>query len=134
VICGSVTHLQVHHKVYRGNLEDALIDDLETLCRKHHRLTHGFGPTDCESKAKEILAMFNREKRPKVSDWQELKVLVQCDDDLIIFGDVMFRYIISFVPGEKHGWASEWWMDKGKYDFWFRRACGVRKSIQERIT
>lgn len=40
--CGETEKLSVHHKIYREPLEDALDEDLETLCRKHHMREHPY--------------------------------------------------------------------------------------------
>lgn len=39
--CRSTVALQVHHKFYRESWLDTIVDDLETLCPKCHRRTHG---------------------------------------------------------------------------------------------
>lgn len=39
--CGSRKKLQSHHKFYRDNWFDTVIEDLECLCRKCHRKHHG---------------------------------------------------------------------------------------------
>ena len=39
--CGSTWNLQVHHLCYRPNLEDALDEDLTTLCKECHEKVHG---------------------------------------------------------------------------------------------
>ena len=38
--CGSEKRLQAHHKFYRRRFEDSVLDDLITLCRKHHAKQH----------------------------------------------------------------------------------------------
>ena len=39
--CGDEEFIQAHHKFYRSRWENTQIEDLETLCRKCHRLEHG---------------------------------------------------------------------------------------------
>lgn len=39
--CGSHSHIQVHHNIYRSRWEDALLSDLEVLCRGCHEKEHG---------------------------------------------------------------------------------------------
>jgi hypothetical protein len=39
--CGSKKHTQAHHRFYRDNWFDTLLEDLECLCRKCHRKHHG---------------------------------------------------------------------------------------------
>ncbi len=41
VKCGSEEFLQVHHLVYRHPWESGVLEDVETVCRKHHRAAHG---------------------------------------------------------------------------------------------
>lgn len=125
--------LQVHHVCYRGDFRETILKDLETLCRKCHRLEHGFGPTDFQSKCREVTKYFGYIKRPPVSDWKELKSLIENEYDLQDFADVMFRYIINVVAHEQEQFKTNWWMDKEKSDRWFLRAHNVRESILERI-
>jgi hypothetical protein len=135
VRCPSDDRLQVHHLIYRGKPEDTLLSDLETLCRKCHRLTHGFGPTDFESQCREIEKSFNQLKRPPVSAWKKLKAL-RCgsDDEIIAFGELMFAFVNLIISHERNGAADDWWMDKTKARFWWQRAYNVRESIFNRIT
>lgn len=39
--CGSTESLNVHHEMYRGRLEDGVLEDVTTLCRECHRMAHG---------------------------------------------------------------------------------------------
>lgn len=39
--CGCGEQLEVHHEVYRGRFEDGILEDVVTLCRRCHRVTHG---------------------------------------------------------------------------------------------
>jgi len=136
VRCPSSDRLQVHHRVYRGRWEDGVLEDVESLCRKCHRLEHGYGSTDFESKWREIERCFRYQKRPAITQWLELKALMEEEDSeyaIIEFGELMFQYVLNLVAHEREAFAVDWWMDKQKSQFWFRRAFNVRKSIQERI-
>jgi len=133
VTCGDTTWLQVHHKIYRGFYQNSLLRDLETLCRKCHRIQHGLGPTDFQSKCREIARYFHYQKRPPKSDWLELKTLISNKDDLMDFGELMFKFIFYVVSYEReHKLQEDWWMNKDKNRFWFHRAFNVRESIWER--
>lgn len=41
VKCQKTEQLQVHHEIYREKLEDGILEDIITLCKKHHRIAHG---------------------------------------------------------------------------------------------
>jgi hypothetical protein len=41
--CGGNEILQVHHLVYRERLEDGILEDVITLCKRCHRSRHGLG-------------------------------------------------------------------------------------------
>lgn len=134
VLCSSTDRLQVHHKVYRGRLEEGLLEDLETLCRKHHRLEHGFGPTDFEAKAREIGLMFRYQKMPVPADWKELMALrTDYYDEVLIFAELMFDYVYHGCAARHEGYETDWWMDEARRDYWFHRAFRVRESIQKRV-
>lgn len=50
--CGSGKSLQAHHKFYRSDWFDTLIEDLETLCQNCHRKHHGFRRLKSKHKGK----------------------------------------------------------------------------------
>lgn len=43
--CGSREFLECHHLFYRPDWYDTKLEDLEVLCKKHHRKAHGY--TQC---------------------------------------------------------------------------------------
>ena len=43
--CPSTDHLQSHHRFYRENWFDTLMEDLEVLCRPCHEKEHGISST-----------------------------------------------------------------------------------------
>lgn len=134
VVCDSADRIQVHHKRYRKRFEDSLPGDLETLCRKCHGLEHGYGITDFELKCHEIHGYFGHAKRPPASAWKEMSsVMISHPYEMEVFGNLMFQFVLNVVAHEQEGFAPNWWMDKEKNYFWFKRAHNVRKSIKERI-
>lgn len=135
VRCGGNTVLQVHHKIYRERFELGVLEDVETLCQRCHRIEHGLPVrrTDFQRKCEEIDRHFNYCKRAPVALWKELKSLMtDSDDDLADFGDLMFHFVLHVVSHEREHYVSGWWLDKKKSDFWFNRAFNIRKSINER--
>lgn len=131
VRCRSVEILQVHHLKYRNPLESCTLADVTTLCRKCHRQEHGIGPTDFQSLAFGMERLFNHQKRPPVSDWLELKSLMTTQDDVLNFGELMFKYIMYVLAHEREK-TPDWWLNKSRRDHWFRRAFNVRTSIYDR--
>lgn len=135
VVCDSADRLQVHHLKYRGHLEDGILEDVETLCRKCHRLAHGIGPNDLEMKYREIERHFGCLRRPPVALWREFREMMLGDGnefELELFGELMFRFVMNVVSHEREGSVANWWMDKEKNYFWFRKAHNIRKAIKER--
>lgn len=132
VRCESETLLQVHHLKYRGKLEDCTIDDLETLCRKCHRLEHGIGPSDFDVEVRRFKGMFLHLEKPTVEDWNRLTAAIEIPLDLADFGDVMFLYVFMVVPEEKNKGVRNWHLDNYRRSFWRDRAHAVRRSIQQR--
>jgi len=49
--------LQVHHMIYRERWEDALLSDLEVLCRRCHKSEHGI-----KSRKKDIKSKIERRR------------------------------------------------------------------------
>lgn len=134
VRCGGMERIQVHHRVYRGRYEDSLLEDLETLCRKCHRLEHGLGPTDQESLAREIERHFHYQRRPPVGQWMELRRLMDSEGEIYgVFGDLMFQYVSCVLAHEMESGTPNWWMDPVKSQFWFNRAHRLRERLNERF-
>lgn len=123
VRCGASDWVQVHHVNYRSPLTSCVLDDVETLCRKCHRLEHGFGPTDFESKYREIERCFGYLKRPSPADWKTVRALIRSEEEVAAFGDLMFRYILFVRAHELERSVPNWWLAvPGRRDFWFERA------------
>jgi hypothetical protein len=127
-----VERIQVHHLCYRGTPESTLLKDLETLCRKCHRLEHGLGPTDFEELYRKILDCIHRLEKPPVELWKQLKAVIKSDNDVIGFGELMFAHVMISLAHAKEKQPG-WWMNKKKKLKWFRKAFRVRKSIWERV-
>ena len=131
--CGEEERLQVHHRVYRGRYEDSVLEDVETLCRKCHRLEHGIGPSDQESLAREMEHYFNYQRRPPIGQWLELRRLIKEQGDIFgLFGDLMFKYVSYVLAHEREGATPGWWMNPEKKQFWFKRAHRLRQRLNER--
>lgn len=133
VICRSTEKVQVHHIRYREKWEDGQLEDVQTLCRKHHRLEHGLGPTDFEAKARELRKFFGHQVRPPIPLWRELSGLIECDEDVRDFGDLMFEWVMFVFSDEQELHKPNWWMDKERASKWKDRALDIRNSILERI-
>lgn len=135
VRCGDSMSLQVHHKVYRDRFELGVLEDVETLCERCHRIEHGLPVrrTEFQLKRDEIFRHCDYLRRPPVSLWRDMKSLMRNDDDdLSDFADMMFKFVLHVWSHETEGGTENWWLDKKKSDFWFNRAFNIRKSINER--
>lgn len=111
VRCSSVDILQVHHLCYRGHLEDALIEDLETVCRECHRKEHGFGPSDFELKFRELEALLNHDVIPDDAKLAELVAGAVWQDDQRRV-ESFFRLMANVRIGSEERWTS--WLSKSK--------------------
>lgn len=109
VVCGRNNNLQVHHKVYRPRLEDAALEDLETLCRTCHAQQHGIGPTAFEYKAHEIRLKLQYEQLPTSEEEEQLVELALFFDGRHE-AEGLFRFAATIKIAKSARWES--WLKK----------------------
>lgn len=84
-MCEATEKLNVHHTIYRGRLEDTLLEDLETLCRRCHRIQHGLwveSDREFDVLWKKVDRKFmDPSERPDPMDYIKLVALAEDDDD-----------------------------------------------------
>lgn len=87
VICGDTETLEAHHTFYRKELEDTQLGDLETLCRRCHRETHGRDGNwrflKAIGRARKRLRRSDRENKmlPTHEDWLGIVRFVENDSE-----------------------------------------------------
>lgn len=75
--CGSKKRLQSHHKFYRDNWFDTIIEDLECLCVACHRNHHGISEPvtewhpDIPVPVKKAVVFHRKKKRRKRGGWKK---------------------------------------------------------------
>lgn len=133
VRCGTQGRLQVHHLTYRSPWESCTLVDVETVCRKCHRLEHGLGPTDAQVIAQRLEKHFGIPERPPKILWLEFKAAMTSEQrDLDAFADLMRGYIYFVLEYERESGKENWWMDQETNRKWRRLWKAVHKSISER--
>jgi len=70
-VCGTDKLIQVHHCQYKPKWEDSTVSDLKTLCKKHHRQSHGLGYEEGRISFKQALDLADNGEPPAFVNREE---------------------------------------------------------------